>query len=115
MNGTCFFNSSVVPAGKRLVIQHVAVEISILGAPTGAPTIIRNGSTNAPGPVLSSFLVPFNGGSALVDQAVQFYVDAGGSFGAFVEAIGGTLIGAEMNFTGYLLDCTVNQCAAIAP
>jgi hypothetical protein len=112
----CTFTSPVVPAGKRLVIQHVALQVSLAvpPVPSGVVVIIRN--ANAPEPsLLSSFVVPLIQSIASGDQAVQFYVDGGGSFVTDVDLIGGNPIGADINFTGYLLDCKVNECAAIAP
>jgi len=121
-NGVCIFNAPAIPAGKRLVVQHVVVSVGLSTVPTPSPpgaieTFIQNGNSDTPGPILSSFLVPFIGLNADVDQAVQFYVDAGETYFVTVIVRGGngTLFATSFNVTGYLLDCSANQCAKIAP
>jgi hypothetical protein len=46
------------------------------------------------------------------DQPVLFYVDAGTTPTGLVQA--NNLQGLELTLTGYMLDCTVAPCAAIA-
>jgi hypothetical protein len=116
----CIFNFPAVPAGKRLVAQHIVVS-AVLSSGTEADARIVIGDV-----VGSHFFVPTvvtpSGTSVLGDQSVQVYVDGGSSFQAGVFTDGAFAIDPAlgvpvvlMTVTGYLLDCTVNECAAIAP
>jgi hypothetical protein len=116
----CFFTSPAVPAGKRLVIQHIAVSATLSSSGTTFVTVEVRDSSNIK-IVLSTFNVPVfpapAGGAANAEQAVQFFLDAGSSFKAFIDTLGtlASTVPGDMNITGYLLDCTVNVCAPIAP
>jgi hypothetical protein len=124
-NGGCIITPPAVPSGKRLVIQHAALETFVaLTTRTGA-TFVELFFALAPvgtEQLLSAFQVPILGPDVAAglfrvagDQAVQFYVDGGKSF-VVQPVTNGTFQGAPIiNLTGYLLDCTVSSCTAMAP
>jgi hypothetical protein len=112
----CTFAPPAVPAGKRLVVQHVSA-LAFVSSGTFIKVFVQDRSTFA---LLSAFLLPLTPGSpsnAAGDQAVQFYLDAGSRLSAHVETDGdfGPNVMILVNLTGYLLDCAANQCAPIAP
>jgi hypothetical protein len=109
----CSTGQQSVPPGKRLVVQHVAVAAEFKGSATAA----RSSIAVFAGGLLSAFplSLALGGTLAIGDQPVQFYVNGGGSFIGFVSADFTPGLSAEMTLTGYLLDCTVNQCTPIAP
>lgn len=119
---SCSFLFPDIPMGKRLVVQHVTASVRVDKATyvfVEAQNIVVEKSL-----VLSAFLLPLsvNIGQpqrAAGDQSVQFYLDSGKFSGAamFVSTDGnlGPAPQIIVSMTGYLLDCTINQCAAIAP
>jgi hypothetical protein len=97
----------VVPAGHRLVIQHVvgfAVFSSAISGVT-ATVFSREG--------LSTFLPPSFQNATRFDQLVQLYVDAGNGPRVSLDA-DAPVYGGAVTLTGYLLDCTAAPCATIA-
>jgi len=109
----CIFNFPAVPAGHRLVIQHVSSgELVFSGTPTGIQI-----SVSGHGFAQSGFLAPFAGQLSLFDQSVLYYFDSGEKPSVFVGPIGTTFLAPfaqQLMLSGYLIDCTVNKCAAIA-
>jgi hypothetical protein len=117
----------LVPAGKRLVVEHIVISAALNSGTLVRARIIVGSVTGGPFVLGSFFFVPTKsapgfGTAATGDQSVRFYVDGGNSFqavlqtdGTFVNdpGFGGPVV--EMSVTGYLLDCTVNSCAPIAP
>ena len=114
----CRFDFGPVPAGHRLVVEHVTGAVSFQQNVSSQIDIsVRNQSGAdlaiffAPPPPPSNFFTQF-------DQPVLVYIDGPQSF--FVEA--GLLQvgsfsqsgGQEMILTGHLVDCSVNSCASIA-
>jgi hypothetical protein len=100
----------VVPAGHRLVIQHVSAHVnfqSIVGE-VKATVSSREG--------FSAFLPPISRNFTQFDQLVQLYVDAGDGPEVQFEGDAGQtgVSNGFMTLTGYLLDCTVAPCAKIA-
>jgi hypothetical protein len=98
-----------VPAGHRLVIQHVSAIVifpSVISEVTAA--VFSSGAEG-----FSSFLPPIFANSTRFDQPIQLYVDAGNSPGVNVTANGVVNTGS-VTLTGYLLDCTAAPCATIA-
>jgi hypothetical protein len=91
----------------------VSVGVSLKGSATSA----RASLSVFAGGLLSAFPLSLGleGTLAIGDQPVQFYVDGGSSFIGFVSADGTAVVSGDMILTGYLLDCTANQCAPIAP
>lgn len=117
--GACFFEFGNVPAGHRLVIQHVSGVISTTGV-VGAVWVQVNNGSGAP---ISSFFTataPSTIFSAF-DQTVQTYFDPA-AFGGVIEVevslIGGTFPPAGqaevITLSGYELDCNAAPCAPIA-
>ena len=122
--GGCIITPPPVPSGKRLVIQHAALETFIAQTTRQGATFVELSFALAPAgtnQLLSAFQVPILGPDlanglfrVAGDQAVQFYVDGGQSFLVQPDT-NGTFQGAPIiSLTGYLLDCTVSSCAAIA-
>jgi hypothetical protein len=100
-----------VPAGHRLVIQHVSGSVNFKVQPSKQVEVfvlVRDGD--------SSFFSPFSTALARFDQEVQLYVDAGDGPGVFVLADSGLApaVNGFLTLTGYLLDCTATPCAKIA-
>ena len=113
----CFFVFPTVPAGHRLVIQHVS---GFIQATSGAvPALVGIPLSNNQD--TTSFLVAaqsnVDGGLVAFDQPVLVYVDEGISPRVAVElastpAAGNASQGAFLS--GYLLDCSAAPCSAIA-
>jgi hypothetical protein len=101
----------VVPAGHRLVIQHVSGDVHFQSVPNKEVVTIVEADDGA-----SEFFVPFSNTVARFDQPVQLYVDAESAPIVVVVADFGVTraSGGAMTLTGYLLDCTATPCAKIA-
>jgi hypothetical protein len=100
-----------VPAGHRLVIQHVSADLHFQSVVSAQVEVLVTG-----GQGFSSFLAPFSQNLTDFDQLVQLYADAGEA--PVVQLVpdgGGTQVSfGTLKLTGYLLDCTVAPCAPIA-
>jgi hypothetical protein len=113
---SCTVTTPNVPAGKRLVIQHY----SITGALTSPGTFLEASlGTNSASIVSGAAPRPVGSGSNegfAFDQGTLVYVDAGGTASVTFET-DGSLDNTFAFFavTGYLIDCSVNACAPIAP
>ena len=111
---TCQATTPPVPEGKRLVVQHVSA-FGALTSPGNTVEVVVSTDTA----VLSTFAPPVfgtqNQGFAF-DQPVLGYADAGSPVTVFIST-NGSFDQAASDFvvTGYLIDCTVNHCAPIAP
>jgi hypothetical protein len=110
-----FFQFPAVPAGHRLVIQHIGSNnLSFKTAPQREVRVSLDfgGGTSA-----TSFFVAFSGRAIAFDQLVQFYGDAGDKPAVSVVADEGNSPAEDagsLTLTGYLLDCKAAPCAAIA-
>jgi hypothetical protein len=117
--GTCFFNFASVPAGHRVVIEHISGLISFATTPNSIWVQLNNGS----GSPVSTFFAPLAPSTnfSAFDQTVQAYFDPaehGGIIEVQVALIGGAFTGAVspnlINLTGHVLDCTAAPCSPIA-
>lgn len=109
------FTFGPVPAGHRLVVQHIAglYEFSAVPNPFAiyvldfgfhGITAFSPAITSATAPVIVTF-----------DQPVQFYIDASQTYIVEVLATGATVVGIpEISVMGYMLDCAAAPCAAIS-
>jgi hypothetical protein len=111
------FQFPSVPAGHRLVIQHVSgFNLSFQLTPSQHVRVrlfFADGGTA----VGTSFFVPFSEQSVAFDQSVQLYAQAGDAPLVTVEADNAkdpTFDGGLVVLTGYLVDCNAAPCAAIA-
>ena len=108
----CEISFSAVPAGHRLVVQHVSGGFR---DPTGV--IVQLGSTTSGNveSVFSHFLAISVNSLSAFDQPVLMYVDAGDYPEVNLSNLGSTAFSPlfEMTLTGYLLDCTASPCAQI--
>jgi hypothetical protein len=103
-----------VPSGHRLVVQHFSGAAGFSSQPTSvsATLTIANSTTM---PTLSTFFVPASVSQSFFDQPVLVYYDAvqmpdvqlGWTMGPLATF-------ASFTLTGYLVDCTIAPCAAIA-
>jgi hypothetical protein len=117
--GTCFLEFPSVPAGHRVVIQHISGIVSFSTTANAVWVQLNNGS-GAPVSTFFTPLTPFTSFSAF-DQSVQAYFDPA-QFGGVIEVqlsiIGGTFPGAgspeTITLSGYELDCSATPCAPIA-
>jgi hypothetical protein len=117
--GFCFFEFGQVPAGHRVVIQHVSGIISFFTAPNSVWVQLNNGS----GSPVSTFFAPQAPSTSFsaFDQSVLAYFDPaehGGLIEVQVNLVGGTFTGAVspnlITLSGYELDCNSAPCAPIA-
>ena len=118
-NSQCFSDFPAVPAGHRLVIQHIGGFVVLTAQPTSTDVYIQD---NTIGTTFGAFFVPSNplpsGFESLFDQAVLGYVDAGDFAIVAVDVQGNSVFNTgtqEVTLTGYVLDCSAAPCAAIAP
>jgi len=112
----CQVSTPPVPQGKRLVVLRVSAFGSYRQSSFFQVLVSTNSamlSTFAP-PMLNS---PSGSGTGYAfDQALLGYADPGSAV-TVQMSINGSFdnTAASVTVTGYLLDCAVNQCAAIAP
>lgn len=115
----CFFEFGFVPAGHRVVIQHISGIVNFSGGNFATVVSLNNGSSLP----LSTFLaaqanaITFNA----FDQTAQAYFDPavfGGLIEVQVDLFGGTFPASPhaefITLSGYELDCSVAACAPIA-
>jgi len=100
-----------VPAGHRLVIQHVGANLDFQSWVNNQVEVYVNAGAG-----FSSFLPQFSTSLVRFDQPVQLYVNAGAAPQVIVLADSGfTRVSfGEITLIGYLLDCTAAPCAQIA-
>jgi hypothetical protein len=117
---TCFFEFGSVPAGHRVVIQHVSGTVSFIGNPSAIWLLLNNGS----GAPVSNFFAPQAPVVSFTafDQTVQAYFDPA-AFGGLIEvqvnlvgnsALPGGGSAQLITLSGYELDCNVAPCGPIA-
>jgi hypothetical protein len=108
--GECIATFSAVPSGHRLVIQHISgVETGTSALPT-QPVLLLNQIFPLSGFLASS--TSNSGTNAYFDQSVLFYFD---TQQAPVVITGfGLGVQVTVTLTGYMLDCTIAPCAAVA-
>jgi hypothetical protein len=113
-NPNCTATFSAVPAGHRLVIQHVSGN-AIFAATPGDIVFVTVGPTDsAVGQIpIIAFYGPFIGNSSIFDQQILIYFDAGAKPSVAMHT-GVKFNDMTVSLMGYLLECTVNQCAPIA-
>jgi hypothetical protein len=131
----CAFAFPTVPSGHRLVIQHVSIEAGTKDNNSGTGVVILQ-IVSSTSPISNPILLgdftlttPFSNPNAAVhppvfaSQSVLGYADAGLSPNVGIQYSGGLSgnipglpnSGPRATLTGYLLDCTIAPCAAIAP
>ncbi len=109
---SCTFAFPSVPAGHRVVVQHISGDVSFTSIPGSVfVQIITNGT-------IAGFFAPVSTEAtfALFDQPVLFYVDSS-TPAAQVQVGSNATFGASFQLVtlfGYELDCTVAACAPIA-
>jgi len=116
----CEFSFPSVPAGHRVVIQHISgyLQFSTQALTAYVAAEVESGVF---GP-LSTFYAPVPTGSsvATLDKPALFYVDSSDSFVVIVHgSFGSSFVGVSiapqyLTVTGYELDCAVAACPAIA-
>jgi hypothetical protein len=118
----CTFTFPLVPAGHRVVVQHIT---GIVGYNT-PPTVITvstcvGGSCGSGETYVSNFYAPIPPGLLIsqFDWPALVYVDSSTTAVATVELFGNSShFGGpgiqKVTLTGYELDCTVAACAPIA-
>lgn len=115
----CEATTPAVPDGKRLVVQHVSAFGALTSAGTFVEVVVSSG-TSGSSRVFSTFAPPIFGSPGsqgfAFDQTVLGYADAGSAVTVFISTNGSlNNTAADFIVTGYLVDCTVNQCAPIEP
>ena len=108
--GQCLAFFPAVPSQHRLVVQH----FSGLANFSAAPSFVNASLNEQSGFFLSIILAPVIGSASRFDQPVLVYYDAGQQPFAELQAVGATVTAATITLTGYMLDCTIAPCAAIA-
>jgi hypothetical protein len=109
----CEATFTAVPALHRLVIQHFSGFAEFSALPSGASAAL----STLPFSFFNAFILPTpvpvaNGFEVDFDQPAQLYYDAGQKPVATVNAA--FIASAEFTVIGYMLDCTIAPCAAIA-
>jgi hypothetical protein len=110
----CFFTFPAVPAGKRVVIQHVSGFLTL-----SAPPSVLEGTLLSPGLTNIHFNVPPSptGTTTSFDNPILYYVEGGQAPSANISAGAvlfnpGSIQGVQL--IGYELDCNAAPCAPIA-
>jgi hypothetical protein len=122
-DSSCVFNFPAVPAGHRVVVQHIvgfADESSSTTSfvPDNSPVLVEVDAHVTNPFSFIFFSTPISGKFGL-NEAVQLYVDGPSSSPSLTVIMNPTagLIysgGAQVTLTGYEVDCTVAACAPIA-
>jgi len=100
-----------VPSGHRLVIQHASIQAALSTGATTVFVVLGDNFSNFSATILPSA----NGlGLAIVDQAVLAYFDAGQKPQLGIDSSSAVINRYTVSLTGYMLDCTIAPCAAIA-
>jgi hypothetical protein len=113
-NGRCQATFPAVPSQHRLVVQHFSANVFFNAATSGALVFLGTISGTFLNPS-STVLAPSLDTLAAFDQPVLVYFDEGQAPSALVSpntAVSGTT--GLFNLAGYMLDCTIAPCAAIA-
>ena len=102
----------LVPAGHRLVIQHISGDLHFNAVPTSPAAEAVVFATGGG----SAFSATFTRNIASFDQLVQLYVDGGDAAQVTVNPLSANAqaLSGFLTLTGYLLDCTAAPCAKIA-
>jgi hypothetical protein len=110
----CILTFPVVPTNHRLVIQHFSGEITFSGAPSPLGTILRGlGGPQSASMVTTSLpATSVFHATTLFDHLVLLSYDAGRQPLAVLSAP--SIQFADITLIGYMLDCTIAPCAAIA-
>jgi hypothetical protein len=108
-----------IPAGHRLVIQNASIQAAIAGSNTSTSALAEltiAGIVSRVGDfVMTAQLYP-DVALATVNQPFTAYFDAGQQPVVGVILFGSGTAGSVIaTLTGYMLDCTIAPCAAIAP
>jgi hypothetical protein len=125
-NVVCILTFPTVPTGHRLVIQHVSIEA--MAGPTVSTInsgLARIGHFLPTQPPPALVPVPLNAfpltvehfgnGEGIADQPVLLYLDQGEKPGVEVFLNAFVDLSVSAYLTGYMLDCSIAPCAAIAP
>jgi hypothetical protein len=101
-----------VPSNHRLVLQHISGTTIWSSAPSAVFGFARNGA----GVVVTRFLAQTSDTTTFFDQPVLVYYDAGQQPDVVIiaGALTSTALGGNITLSGYLVDCGVAPCAAIA-
>lgn len=115
----CLATPPPVPAGHRLVVEHLSGNVQFNAVPQAISIVVSNQSGVT---ITGTRLAPPYITSTSFDIPVHFYVDGGQSYTLFAFVDPSTSFEsnpneppATLNATGYLLDCTAAPCAPIAP
>jgi hypothetical protein len=113
----CMLTSPPVPAGHRLVVTHISGYLQFDADPTKVDVNIEDPLNDAE---IGGFQIfQPSVGTNRFNEDVLIYVDAGKSFRFNALSLFGVPFSTttQQNFAaqGYLVDCNVAPCAAIAP
>jgi hypothetical protein len=115
--GSCTYVSpSAVPAGHRVVIQHVSGALVFQSTPSWILVTMLAQTENSITPAFFNVPPGPAGGLVYFDQPILFYFDAGQFPQVNIFAnlpLNETPI-TQLTLIGYELDCTSAPCAAIA-
>jgi hypothetical protein len=110
----CSYTFPAVPAGHRVVIQHISGALIFNTAPTQLFGFVKSSSNSNQ---VQFNVIPPSGTVTIFDQPILYYVDAGQSpIIQFTSGVTNFNASAGQNLTlvGYELDCNAAPCAAIA-
>lgn len=110
----CSYTFPTVPAGRRVVIEHISGNLNFNAAPTVITMFVNTATTSQ----IQFNVPPGNVGNAsFFDQPLLYYVD-GGQSPVVIFTSGFTnfnpAAGQNLTLVGYELDCNAAPCAAIA-
>ena len=110
----CSYTFPAVPAGHRVVIEHISGNLNFNAAPTVITMFVNTATTSQ----IQFNVPPGNVGNAsFFDQPLLYYVD-GGQSPVVIFTSGFTnfnpAAGQNLTLVGYELDCNAAPCAAIA-
>jgi hypothetical protein len=112
---SCAFTFPNVPAGHRVVVQHITGIISYNNIPAVIRVTGLYGTT-----LVAAFYAPIQSADLFsqFDQPALFYIDSSQQAFFAITLDGGPMFSQglpqTLTLTGYELDCTVAACAPIA-
>ncbi len=107
----CEFNFPAVPAGHRLVVQQVAVELVYNGTPQSLAAEVLSET----GAILGGLVPPITPFFTTYSQPVKAVVDGGHSLSVRAFTSVALFQSGQVTVSGYLLDCAAAPCAPFAP
>jgi hypothetical protein len=113
LSAACTASFPAVPANHRLVIQHFSGSVNFSGTPSNVfARLLSDAAGPFAGVIATAAASSVGTTQTIYDQPVLLYFDP--PLEPVAQVAGNNILSASFTLTGYMLDCTVAPCAAIA-